>query len=87
MVLHQHREERLRQVVAPLSALRRTGRSWTEGDTIKDETSGTFTTYYTDYGWYGTLTTLRAGRMYVVTSDQEGTLTYALTHADLDECI
>ena len=61
----------------PLSALRRTGRSWTEGDTIKDETSGTFTTYYTDYGWYGTLTTLRAGRMYVVTSAEEGFLTYA----------
>ena len=29
------------------------------------------------FGWYGTLTTLRAGRMYVVTSAQEGILTYA----------
>ncbi len=48
-----------------------------ERETIKDETSGTFTTYYTDYGWYGTLTTLRAGRMYVVTSAVAGSVTYA----------
>jgi hypothetical protein len=72
---------------ADLDALRRTAGVWTPGDTIQDETSGTFTTWYDGWGWYGTLTTLRAGRMYVVTSDQEGTLTYALTHADLDECI
>lgn len=68
---------------APLSALRRTAGVWTgaspswQGDTIKDETSGTFTTYYEGFGWYGTLTTLRAGRMYVVTSAEEGILTYA----------
>jgi len=60
-----------------LRPLRRTEGGWAQGDTIKDETSGTFTTYYTDYGWYGTLTTLRAGRMYVVTSAEEGILTYA----------
>ena len=68
---------------APLSALRRTGRAWTEGDTIQDETSGTFTTYYTDYGWYGTLTTLRKGRTYIVTSAVLGSVTYA----EEGECI
>ena len=44
---------------------------------------GTFTTYYTDYGWYGTLTTLRKGRMYVVTSAVLGSVTYA----EEGECI
>ena len=63
-----------------VSPLRRTEGGWAQGDTIKDETSGTFTTYYTDYGWYGTLTTLRAGRMYVVTSavPRPGSVTYAV---------
>ena len=50
---------------------------WTQGDTIRDETSGTFTTHYDGFGWYGTLKTLRAGRMYVVTSAEKGILTYA----------
>ena len=45
-------------------------------DTIQDETSGTFTTYYDGFGWYGTLTTLRAGRMYVVTSAEKGKIKY-----------
>ena len=62
---------------APLSALRRTAGVWTQGDTIRDETSGTFTTHYDGFGWYGTLKTLRAGRMYVVTSAEKGILTYA----------
>ena len=49
----------------------------TQGDTIRDETSGTFTTHYDGFGWYGTLKTLRAGRMYVVTSAEKGKINYA----------
>ena len=60
-----------------VSPLRRTEGGWATGDQIKDETSGTFTTYYAGHGWWGTLETLRAGRMYVVTSAEEGILTYA----------
>lgn len=65
-----------------VSALRRTSTGsteggWAQGDKIQDETSGTFTTYYDDWGWYGTLTTLRAGRMYIVTSKHGGSVTYA----------
>ena len=67
----------LQYYYAPLSALRRTAGVWTQGDTIRDETSGTFTTHYDGFGWYGTLKTLRAGRMYVVTSAEKGILTYA----------
>ena len=63
-----------------VSPLRRTEGGWATGDQIKDETSGTFTTYYAGHGWWGTLETLRAGRMYIVTSavPRPGSVTYAV---------
>ena len=77
---------------AEVDVLRRTEGGWAQGDTIKDETSGTFTTYYPGYGWWGTLETLRAGRMYIVVSaePQPGDAPRpagSVTYASEGECI
>ena len=75
--LLQDEEAPISGTVSPLRRTEGLEGGWAQGDTIQDETSGTFTTYYDGWGWYGTLTTLRAGRMYIVTSDHQGSVTYA----------